>query len=613
MSINFLFICLLLSMCLGACSGSSEKSAPVEVNRAPVIVANTSQIVSSGEIVTFEVNVSDPDGDAVEISWQSDNENVRFLTKEGSSVDVAFPTSSVEQVIVISVTAKDSQGNTSQKAITVTLERNAQTSQSPVISMATSQQVRGGESIVIVANVQDPQGDNIVLEWDSDDIEIAFSDKSVLSPTITVPDVASTRVVLLSLSATDSDNNRSEKTLELTITPADDNEEAFVYIELLEQFDTLSGDTTVLNARLTSNVALDSIEWDLTSLMVSDAMTETITTNNITTMSATFTAPIVTELTKFPISVVAITENNIQFTSKSQVYVSAESSQNLEVSLPNNMEITEDSTISITPTIESSHSIDSYQWQWTSDQELHLLTPNNKTLSISAPRVESDMSGQLSLTVTMGQLSKTVSAELKIKNDITLSEMNYTISRLVAVKGQAINFNVITEDYEQIKEWSWDTSGVQGVKVSDSKQHFEVIAPGVSGQQTLSIIYRAKLVDNSEVLKTANVTILSEAIARTSLSLDTSAEIVVHEGVETQVNLTFTDDHGLVDAMSLDTTNTTNTFDVAEVIRTDEGIQLKLQVDNFIFDFEHTDYLFLNVNYGDYQLPFFIKVKMKVD
>lgn len=612
MSNYLLFICLLLTVCLAACSGSSEKSAPVEVNRAPVIVANTSQIVTSGETVTLEVNVSDPDGDAVDISWQSDNENVSFSTKEGSSVDVSFPTSSVEQVIVISVVAKDSQGNTSQQTITVTLQAGAQASQAPVISMASSQQARGGESIVIIANVQDPQGDNVVIEW-SADVEIAFSDKNVLSPTVTVPDVASTRVVLLSLSATDSANHRSEKTLELTIIPADDNEEPTVYIELLEQFDTLSGDTTVLNARLTSNVTLDSIAWDLTSLMVSDAITEIITTNNITTMSATFTAPIVTELTKFPISVIAITENDTQFTSNSQVYVSAESSQSLEVSLPSNIEITEDSTTSITPTIESSHSIDSYQWQWTSEQELELLTPKNEILSVSAPRVDTDVSGQLSLTVTMGQLSKTVSTELTIKNDITLSEMNYTISRLVAVKGQAITFNVITEDYEQIKEWSWDTSGVQGAKVSDSKQHFEVIAPGVSGQQTLSIIYRAKLVDNSEVLKTANVTILSEAIARTSLSLDTSTEIVVREGIETQVNLIFSDRHGLVDAMSLDTTNTSNTFDVAEVIRTDNGIQLRLQVDNFIFDFEHTDYLFLNVNYGDYQLPFFIKVKMKVD
>lgn len=607
------YFCFLFILLLTACGGSSSTKESNKINSAPLIVIDASQTVASGATVVFEVNVSDPDGDTVEVTWHSENENVDFSAIHGSSVNVSFSIVSTDQLIVITITAEDSKGNKSQQEIGVTLEATDTANEAPLISMATQQQARGGESIVLIASIQDLQGDDFTLEWQTDDNDIVFSDKSSSSPTVTLPEVVSNRVALLTLVATDSQNNSSEKVIELTIIPSNDDVESTVYIELLERFDTLSGDTTVLSARVTSNVDFNSLAWDLTSLNVADIATEILTTNNITNMSATFTAPSVSELTEFPISIVATTASNEHFSRDSRVYVSAESTESLVVSLPNSVEINEDSTTTITPTIESSHSIDSYQWQWLSEQELNLLTPDNEILSLAAPRVDADIVGQLTLTVTMGQLSKTVTTQLTIKNDAALSEMNYTISRLVAVKGQAITFNVISEDYEQIKEWSWETSGVQGTKVSESNRHFEVIAPSVSGQQTLSIIYRAKLVDNSEILKIANVTILSEAIARTSLSLDTSTEIVMREGAETRVNLTFTDRHGLVDKISLDTGNASNTFDLAEVSRNGDQIQLKLRVDNFILSFNHTDYLFLNVNYGDYQLPFFIEVEMKTD
>lgn len=207
---------------------------------------------------------------------------------------------------------------------------------------------------------------------------------------------------------------------------------------------------------------------------ITDRSVENTSQDGLTISQVTFTAPEVNKLTEFPIRIRPQCINNHVFFAEASVLIAVDNTMSLEVNLAETFEVSESSNISITPIIESSHVIDSYQWLWLSNQPLTLLTPTNKILSLSAPAVDNDIIGELELTVVMGSISKTVSTELTIKNQQEISDVNVIASKLLLVKGQNVVLDVITDNYDQIKSWSWEVSGLQGTNLNQSKTRFEI-------------------------------------------------------------------------------------------------------------------------------------------
>ena len=387
-----LFFCSLLFLGCGGGDSSSSKTTPTPEtatttptsNQAPEISMVATQAVESGSSTTLNASISDPEGDSFTVQWQTDATNIIFSNADKASTAVAFPYSDVDIELVISLVATDSKGNASQHTLTVTVKAEGSPSIGPIITLPEAQQATGGESIVISASVQDPQGEDISVEWQADDSEVIFSDTRSLTPTVSLPEVDTTMTATLTLVATDSRQNQSEKSLILTIEPDNDESTATVHIELLNRFDTLSGDVTTLTAKLSSSDDIKKITWDMSALDVTDSATTQTTVNDVTTAKITFTAPSVTQPTEFPIQIQA-TANNTTFSESTKLYVSANSSDILTVALPSSIVVDEKSNTTITPTIESSRTIDSYQWQWLSDQALTLNSPNAKILSLSVP------------------------------------------------------------------------------------------------------------------------------------------------------------------------------------------------------------------------------------
>jgi len=610
-SMSLLTVCLVISACSGSSGDDSKPTPPVTINEAPTINLASTQTVASGQSVTLSATVSDPEGDTLNFLWKTDNPNINFATTNEASTLVTFPDTNIDMEITITLVATDAKNNSSQKNITITLQAEQTSNNSPIITMASEQEAQGNSSIVLVASVQEPQGDDYTVEWKSDNNDIVFSDKTSVTPTLTLPDVNSELTATLTLVATDSQQNKSEKSLVLTIVPNDGVVTPRVNFELLDRFDTVSGNVTTLTAKVTSNVDIKEVLWNLSALNVEDAQFSNITINGIKTSTATFTAPIVDQLSEFTVQIRAITFDNVNFEQSSKVYVAVANTDTLNVTLPNSINIDENSSSSITPTIESSQAIDSYQWQWLSNQELTLVTPSSKTLSLSAPNVDIDIKGQLSLTVTMGDLSQTVVTELTIKNNVTISEISLTASRLVAVKGQKINVHVITDDTSQITDWSWEISGVQGTDLSESKNELEITAPAASGQQSLNITYIAKLTNNTEISRVVNVTLLSEASARSSFSFDMNSDIEIYKGVEKVLTSTFADPHGLVDTISLNKNLTFTDFDKAELTRNGDQITLTFMATDLVADY--LDFIHLDVVYGDYIHQYTLKLQMKMN
>lgn len=601
-----------ISILLAACGGSSDSKTTTQVvsNNAPTITIATTQRFTAGQTIDFSAEVSDPDGDSITVTWQADNDHISFSNTTGPATTISFPDVDSEQIIKITITATDSKGKSTSKTITVTLEASIAANLAPIISLPATLQAKGGESIVLVATVQDPQGDDVTVAWQSTNSAVIFSDTTSLTPTLTLPDVTSPETVLIKLIATDSQSNQSEKTLTLSIIPGDGAPEPSVQFELAERFETASGDVTTLTANITSNVEITTIDWNLTTLGSVDASVDNNTVDNVTTTEVTFTAPSLAVANEHTISLKVTTASGHEFSANSRVFVAASSEASLEVNLAESYLLEENSTLSITPEIIHSHAISTYQWQWLSTQEMTLITPESEILSLSAPNVDGDITGQLSLTVTMGALSKTVVTEVTIKNKPVVGEIDVVASRLVVVQGQTIKLSVITDNFEQITSWSWESLNVEGLDIKESKAGYEMTAPQVTGQQTMSVVYRATLSDGSTIQEIGNFTVLSEAMARSSIDIEITTVPVIKSHVETVIEFPFIDRHELVDSISLNTANTFNSFEKSAVSLAEGKVQLILKVSDLALPANHTDYISINVKFGVHELPFIVELAM---
>lgn len=601
-----------ISILLAACGGSSDSKTTTQVvsNNAPTITIATTQRFTAGQTIDFSAEVSDPDGDSITVTWQADNDHISFSNTTGPATTISFPDVDSEQIIKITITATDSKGKSTSKTITVTLEASIAANLAPIISLPATLQAKGGESIVLVATVQDPQGDDVTVAWQSTNSAVIFSDTTSLTPTLTLPDVTSPETVLIKLIATDSQSNQSEKTLTLSIIPGDGAPEPSVQFELAERFETASGDVTTLTANITSNVEITTIDWNLTTLGSVDASVDNNTVDNVTTTEVTFTAPSLAVANEHTISLKVTTASGHEFSANSRVFIAASSEASLEVNLAESYLLEENSTLSITPEIIHSHAISTYQWQWLSTQEVTLITPESEILSLSAPNVDGDITGQLSLTVTMGALSKTVVTEVTIKNKPVVGEIDVVASRLVVVQGQTIKLSVITDNFEQITSWSWESLNVEGLDIKESKAGYEMTAPQVTGQQTMSVVYRATLSDGSTIQEIGNFTVLSEAMARSSIDIEITTVPVIKSHVETVIEFPFIDRHELVDSISLNTANTFNSFEKSAVSLAEGKVQLILKVSDLALPANHTDYISINVKFGVHELPFIVELAM---
>lgn len=126
----------------------------------------------------------------------------------------------------------------------------------------------------------------------------------------------------------------------------------------------------------------------------------------------------------------------------------------------------------------------------------------------------------------------------------------------------------------------------------------------------MAIIYRATLTDDSEIMKITNITVLSESMARGSFTFDSGEIPIIYNNIAKSFTVTFVDPHRLVDTLSIDQSLSVNEFDKAEITCDEDVINLILKTSDFTF--EHTDFIHLNVKYGDHRIQYPIQLNMKL-
>lgn len=193
-----------------ACGGSSTKPDVIE-NNPPVITTQTTHNIQSGGSVSLTTTVSDPENDSFKINWQTDNSDVSFSNNDQLTTLASFPETNVDLIVTLTIVVTDNQSQSSKKDITVNVSATTTENKAPHITLSSDIEVVGGQNIVLIAKVQDPEGDKVSVEWSSDNSDITFSDKQSLSTTSTLPNVDSELKTSIILTAIDEYYNKSEK------------------------------------------------------------------------------------------------------------------------------------------------------------------------------------------------------------------------------------------------------------------------------------------------------------------------------------------------------------------------------------------------------------------
>ena len=149
--------------------------------------------------------VEEPNGDAVDITWKQVEGPAAIIA--GAGIEEAIlvaPEVTEDTLIVLELTATDSNGNTSMATANVTIKDNLP----PVINITAPFTVEEGESITVSATATDPEGD---------DVTFTINDIPGSSLTTTAPNTNSTIAVTFEVVAFDGLNTTTE-TVTVSVT-----------------------------------------------------------------------------------------------------------------------------------------------------------------------------------------------------------------------------------------------------------------------------------------------------------------------------------------------------------------------------------------------------------
>jgi len=212
-------IVLLVTFALAACGGGSSGSSPsqsVPTNNNPVIDLDTSATVSDNEPLRVSPTVTDADGDVITYKWAVNNDDVTIEDDDSPSTTFNFPASNEEKTYTITLTATDSKGASSSKAMQVKVAAMTTQNQAPIIELVESVDVNNNEPLTVNPTVSDPDGDSLTFKWSTSD-EVNVSNSNDRSTTFSFPAHDSNKSYALTLTVTDSNGAWSAKTMTVNV------------------------------------------------------------------------------------------------------------------------------------------------------------------------------------------------------------------------------------------------------------------------------------------------------------------------------------------------------------------------------------------------------------
>ena len=229
----------------------------VGVNNPPVVVEEfPHQTITVGDTLTLDVsgNFSDPDGDELAFTVESDDTTVATVSVDGSTVTVVGV---APGAAIVGVTATDPGGLSVTQAFAVTVQLG---NQGPMaVGEIAAQTVEVGESVTVdvSGNFSDPEGDELIYTAASSDDDIATASLSGAAVTITGVAAGSATVTV---TATDPGGLSATQTFDVTVPMPNQAPEISDTVPVHDVFITLDSADMTMTDTLTM-VVLDMADY----------------------------------------------------------------------------------------------------------------------------------------------------------------------------------------------------------------------------------------------------------------------------------------------------------------------------------------------------------------
>ncbi|MCY4580583.1 MAG: cadherin-like beta sandwich domain-containing protein, partial [Chloroflexi bacterium] len=239
--------------------------APFVTSPLPDISMRVDRPIGFGVIV--QGTFSDPDGDRLDVTSTSSDENVVTASMRNQALLSLSPVSA--GTAVITVTAKDDRGGTAQDSFTVVVSSDDQNQQkaAPVVASAIADisglEAEDSRTISMSAVFSDPDGDTVtVTQASSSDISIAAVSAAIDGSTSAITAITVTGVsegtATITVTARDADGNTVSDAFDVTVNaPA-----AQQQVNNAPTVSAAIADATIVNETGTHRVALSGVFSD---------------------------------------------------------------------------------------------------------------------------------------------------------------------------------------------------------------------------------------------------------------------------------------------------------------------------------------------------------------
>ncbi len=170
-------------------------------NALPVVDAGSDQSVAANTRVTLTATATDSDGDIVSYGWaQTAGDSVDISGADQLQASFTLPQKPAEENFVFAFTATDNHGGQSIDSLTV-----AHINALPTVSIARSGSAEVGQTITLIGNADDSDGDIVGYAWrQTTGVSVAIDDANASEISFVVPSPAAAEALSFSLTVTDN-------------------------------------------------------------------------------------------------------------------------------------------------------------------------------------------------------------------------------------------------------------------------------------------------------------------------------------------------------------------------------------------------------------------------
>jgi hypothetical protein len=192
-------------------------------NELPLVNAGPDQLVDELTLVSISGAANDPDGPLPAVQWSQDSgPTVTFNNANARNTSFTAPDVTVQQSVVLRLTATDSDNDSASDTLTIAINPVAP-NVAPTVNAGADQVVNELSPVSLAASASDSDGTLASLVWSQiAGPSVLLSSVNSLSPTFTSPDVSVQTDVVLRLVATDDVGASSSDQVVITVNPTND-------------------------------------------------------------------------------------------------------------------------------------------------------------------------------------------------------------------------------------------------------------------------------------------------------------------------------------------------------------------------------------------------------